>query len=147
MASAVPGAIAALLQLLQAALDCDVHDGPPVTGATLDYVCVGHDPSGGPDAVEFDREWAALGAQRREERFDILCVAGASSGDLAMLDRRVRVFALLDAVEAAIRTDFTLGGAVRIAQVLGSGSLLQEQDEFGSTAALRFRVTCHARIS
>jgi hypothetical protein len=145
VASAIPGAVNGLLTLLTAALDCDVHDGPPVTAATPDYVCVGFDPTGD-EAVEFDREWASLGAQRREERFDVLCVAGTSSGDLSMLDRRTRVFGLLAAVETAVAADLTLGGAVRDAQVLGSGSLLQEQDEQGATAMVRFRVTCTSRI-
>lgn len=145
MTSAVPAAVTGLLALLTAALDCDVHDGPPVTAATPDYVCVGFDPAGG-DAVEFTREWVSLGAQRREEEFDVVCVAGTSSGDLSMSARRTRVFDLLDTIEAAVQADLTLGAAVRVAHVLGSGSLLQDQDEQGATAMVRFRVRCTARI-
>lgn len=145
MPSTVPAAIAALVTLCQTAVtDADVYDGPPTGGDYLDWVGVGYDPSGG-DAVTVSTDWASLGTQRHEENYDITCTLGSASGDAVMTTRRARAYALLDAVAAGIAADYTLGGSVRIAHVTGH-SLLQDLDEQGLTAGIRFTVNVAARI-
>jgi hypothetical protein len=144
VSSAIPGALSALVAALQP-IGVQVFDGPPLLSEPRDYICVGFDPNGD-EAVDFDRDWSQLGARRQEERFDVLCSLATWSGDEDMTARRARAFDLFDAVCAAVAADFTLANTVRIASVLGTGSLVQVQDEFGASAGLRFRVTCQARI-
>ena len=145
MTSTVPAALAALVALCRSGLsETDVYDGPPVGGDYPDWVGIGYDP-GTSEVVTVTTDWSQLGAQRHEERYDIACTLGSNSGDLSMTDRRVRAYALLDAVAAALASDYTLGGAVRVAHISGH-SLLQELDEQGLTAGIRFTVTAAARI-
>lgn len=148
MSSTVPAAISALITILDNALgsDVQVHDGKPETAETPDWVAVAYDPTS-ETAVEFDREWASIGAQRLEEHYDVLCTLRSGSGDEEIIDRRARAFALLDAVTAAIAEDYSLGGVVRVAAVLGPGSLDQSENRSGAAAGIRFRVKVEARIN
>jgi hypothetical protein len=149
MASSIPAAITGLLAAVSAAVDpatVSVHDGKPTGEVLGSYIAIGYDPASD-TAVEFDREWAGLGAQRADEDFDILCTLVNRSGDEVISARRAGAFALLDTLTAAIATDYTLGGAVREAAVLGSGSLTQAETQKGDAAGLRFRVNCKTRIN
>lgn len=146
MPSTVPAAIDAVVALCRGAVTgADVYDGPPSGGDHLDWIGVGYDPTGG-ESASATTEWAALGAQRHEENFDITCTAGSSSGDDAVPARRVRCYALLDAVAAALAVDYSLGGSVRVAHIT-SHSLFQERDEQGLTVGVRFVINCQARIN
>jgi hypothetical protein len=149
VSTAIPAAITALISTIQAAsglTGVTVHDGKPETAETPDWIAVGYDPQA-ETAVDFDREWAALGQQRMEEEFAIYCTLRSGSGDEVMSTRRARAFALLDIVSAAVAANPTLSGAVRVAAVHGQGSLLQAETGSGAAAGLRFRVDCQARIS
>ena len=53
---------------------------------------------------------------------------------------RTRVFALFAEVEAALRADGTLGGAVLFASITQTG-YYQSQDDFGANATIEFTVT------
>lgn len=148
MTSAIPAAITSLVAIIDAATadTVGVHDGKPETAETPDWIAVGYDPSS-ETAVDFTRDWAAIGAQRQEEDFDILCSLRSGSGDEVMSLRRARAFALLDTVSAAVATNPTLGGSVRVAAVFGSGSLSQAETGTGASAGIRFRVACEVRIN
>ena len=147
--STIPAAIAALVSGLPGATGLtgvDVHDGPPMTGEAPDYVCIGFDPVEPLTAVEGDQVPASLGNRAREESYEIVCSLAAWSGDTAMSARRARAMQLLAAIEAWLRTNITLGGAVRTAQI-ASYSLLQEQTDQGASAGVRFRIACSARLT
>lgn len=148
MTSAIPAAMARLVAIIDAATadTVGVHDGKPINAETPDWIAVGYDPTS-ETAVDFNRDWAAIGAQRQEEDFDILCSLRSGSGDEQISLRRAAAFALLDIVSAAVAMDPTLGGAVRLAAVFGSGSLTQAETGTGGAAGIRFRVACQVRIN
>lgn len=147
MASTVDSAITALCSLLSAApalSGVSVHDGPPMTAETPEWIAVGFSP-GEPTAVELTYEWAQIGAQRHEEHYDILCSLVTNSGDEGMPARRARAIALRDAVAAVLTANPTLSGAVRIAH-MSSAQLVQEETSQGASAGFTFRVSCQARV-
>src|SRR5205085_2816910 len=123
-----------------------VHDGEPTSAETPDWVAIGYDP-GSELAVDFDREWAALGAQRAEENYSILCSLRSGSGDEALAARRTAAIGLLDTITTTVAADPTLGGAVRLAAVYGQGSLSQAETATGAAVGIRFRVACEVTIN
>ncbi|MFJ3663157.1 hypothetical protein ACIPPM_22130 [Streptomyces sp. NPDC090119] len=152
--SAVPGAMAALLQILtdtDSLTGVDVIDGPPVDDiATRDFLAVGW--SGGEDeAVTIVQDFNAAGARTRDEDFTIACVLDVWSGDDTVAVVRARAFALLAVVETALRASdpnpeaSTLNSTVLWAH-LTRASLRQYFTDQGVRAALGFAVSCHARI-
>lgn len=147
--STAPAAITALVALWKARpglSGVDVHDGQPMSQSSADYICVGHDPADPLTAVEGGQVPASLGNRARTETYDVLCSLASTSGATDMAERRARAMALFAEVEAAVRADVTLSGAVMTAQV-GTYSLIQEQTNQGSAAGLRFRITCTARLT
>lgn len=151
--SAVPAAVDALLAILRAApglADARVVDGPVATNlADRRLLFVGWQP-GTDAAVVLEQDFASAGARTRDESFEISCYAETRSGDKDMAAQRAAVFALVAAVETALRatdaapTAPTLNGTVLWAH-LTTGNLSQVQSE-GTVAGLAFTVTCRARI-
>jgi hypothetical protein len=151
--SRVPAAVDALLTILRASAalsEVTVVDGPPTTNLSdLDHVFVGYQP-GAEAAVALTQDFNAAGARTRDEEFDISCYAESRSGDTDMQTRRSRCFALVAAVEEALRatdaapTAPTLNGTVLWAHVT-AGNLLQGQSA-GAQAGVNFTVSCRARI-
>lgn len=152
--SAVPAAVDALFEILDgsaALAGVLVVDGPPKVNFTdKERIYIGHSP-GVEQAVDIQQNFASAGARTRDENFSIACYAEVWSGDTDMRLRRHRVFALLAAVEDALRataanpTAPTLNGTVQWAS-LTVGSLSQAQDPDGCLAGVTFTVTCRARI-
>lgn len=152
--SRVPAAIDALVSILRASAALSgvvVHDGHP--GSDLedaDLVVVGWDPESG-SAVEMRQDFNAAGARTRDEDFDILCWLQSWTGDTDMSTRRLRAFALLGAVEDALRatgaapTAPTLTGTVLWAH-LTAAQVQQGRSPDGVIVGVSFRVTCRARI-
>lgn len=149
MATSIPGAIANLVTALKAAptlAAVTIYDGPPVKATgRKDYICVGYTPD--TDTIAFQRSWAAIGARRQEEDYEIPCSALVWSGGTNMTVRRNLAFDLLDAVAAVLAADPTLGGVLRLAAINGPGSLGQTQTSAGAAADLRFVVECQTRIN
>lgn len=155
--STVPAALSALVSILRAAAalsEVVVHDGHP--GSDLedaDVLVVGWDPETSA-AVDFRQDFNAAGARTRDETFDILCFAQSWTGDSspeAVAARRVRAFALLAAVEDALRATNdapmapTLNGSVLWAH-LTAGQLRQSRGPDGAIAGVPFRISCRSRI-
>ncbi len=151
--SRVPAAIDALLTILRAspALSAvSIMDGPPTTNLSdLDHIFVGYQP-GAEAAVQLTQDFNSAGARTRDEDFGIACYAESRSGDTDMQARRARCFALVAAVEEALRatgaapTAPTLNSTVLWAH-LTTGNLLQGQAA-GAQAGVEFTVACRARI-
>jgi hypothetical protein len=151
--SRVPAAVDALLAILRAApalADVRIIDGPePTNLSERDMIFVGWQP-GADAAVGLQQDFASAGARTRDEDFEIACYAESRAGDKDMALRRTRVFALVGAVETALRatdaapTAPTLNGTVLWAH-LTTGNLQQVQSE-GAVAGLAFAVACRARI-
>lgn len=147
--STIPTAMAGLLASLRstsALSGVEVHDGPPMTSDPGEWVAVGYDPLDPTTSVEASQVPASLGNRAREESYEVLCSLASWSGDEDMANRRVRALELFAAVESAVRSDITLGGAVRTAQI-ASYALTQEQTGSGSSAGVRFRIACSARLT
>lgn len=146
--------MAALLDLCRTApalAGVVVHDGGPVTDLSEpDQVFIGWSPD---DAIAatMTQDFASAGARRRDEDFTIVGYVESRSGDTDLSARRVRVFALLAAVEDALRaTDAqpaapTLNGTVLWAH-LTQGVLTQPQTTDGAQAGIAFTVACKARL-
>ncbi|MGW7435710.1 hypothetical protein [Streptomyces sp. NPDC054849] len=151
--SAVPAAVAELLDILRAApglAGVTVVDGPPTVNLTsTDLLFVGFQP-GAEIAVSLSQEFASAGARDRDENFDLLCYIESRSGGVDMGARRTRAFEILAEVENALRaTDAapeapTLNGTVLWAH-LAAGDLVQIQSD-GVLAAIPLTVRCRARI-
>ncbi|MEU9789109.1 hypothetical protein AB0E27_00545 [Streptomyces sparsogenes] len=151
--SRVPAAVDALLEILRAApalADVRIVDGPPATNLTEPkQLFIGWQPDADA-AVALEQDFASAGARTRDESFEIACYAETRSGDKDMALQRGAVFALVAAVETALRatdaapTAPTLNGTVLWAQ-LATGNLRQVQSE-GTVVGLAFTITCRARI-
>ena len=152
--SAVPAAVDALLAILQAApalSGVSVLDGPPAVDlAVPDFVAVGWVPDTDV-AVDITQAFASAGARTRDEDFAITCWAESWTGDNDVAARRRRVFALLAAVEDALRatnsapTAPTLNGTVLWAGMT-RGTYQQALTDRGVRTGIAFTVTCRARI-
>jgi hypothetical protein len=151
--SRVPDVIDALVALFAAApglAGVKVLDGPVVTGSPLkDVVFVGYD--GDPDedgglAVEFSQEWASIGQRARDETFTVTCAVLAWRGSTAVRPVRVRAFALLAAVEDALRAAPDLGQPPPTIVAFASGSVHQAQRSEGMQCRIPFQVAVKTRI-
>jgi hypothetical protein len=99
--------------------------------------------------VDDTSEWSQLGAQKHEDRYEIACALvawGGSPTEDELLRLLTRAHVMLSAVIAAIATDYTLGGAVRIAHVL-SNTTSAEQTDDGPAVTVTFRVGCEVRTT
>jgi hypothetical protein len=153
--SALPGAIAALVSILQARPEFQtgitVVDGPPENDvATEDLLVVGWSPEGD-QAAQLTQEFAYAGARGRNEDIAIAGVIDCWSGDDGFAVLRTRLFDILGVIELALRASDdapdapTLLGTVLWAH-LTAGGLRQYSTDQGSRAALGFTVSCRARI-
>lgn len=151
--SRVPDVLDALVSLFAAApalAGVKVLDGPVVTSAPLkDAVFVGYD--GDPDddgglAVEFSQEWASIGQRARDEKFTVTCAVLSWRGSTTVRPVRERAFALLAAVEDALRDASDLGLPPPTVVAFASGSLQQTQHETGMTCRIPFQVAVKTRI-
>lgn len=100
------------------------------------------------DSISFAREWASIGNLAVAEEFDIPCYLECVSGDEDLGALVTAAFDLLDDLSAALATDNTLGGLVKLgAAVLGNGQLVPAEAESGAAVGIRFAVHCETRIT
>lgn len=145
--SRVPAAILALHALVEAAMPDGVlvSDGPRTEDAdSPEIVAIG--TNDGPEAASAAQRPAALGAQSREETFDIfgtISVFGATTRAA-----RERAYELLALLEDALRDTPTLTAGVQTVRVadLTGHSLNQRLTEQGPYVSVPFTVSCAARI-
>lgn len=104
----VHGRLVALLPTLPGWSGVPVYDGPPVTGdAPMRYVTVGF-VNDEVSAGSFAHERAGNGFQVQETG-NVRCELVTAIGTADLPEMRAAAFALLDALEVAIRADQTLG--------------------------------------
>lgn len=147
MTSSAAGALTGLYNALVAANISGVttYFGEPVGTLTTDWISVGAQPDTD-EVIDATLDWAAFGAGRQEEAYEILCAAKHYSGnENNPAACTTATFALLDAVRAVVETNYTLTNAVRVARV-SAYSYSQEQDAQGVAGLLLFRVACVQRI-
>ena len=149
--SSVPLAVVTLHDAIAAELDSSTvpHFGPPMHDIEArEHVCVAYAPEGGP-VIDPNSEWAALGAQRQEERYEIACALVVWSGEsseesieLAFL----RAYAIFVQICTAVALDYTLAEAVREAHVASHSTSIEQTDR-GEAVQITFRVACAARVT
>lgn len=106
---AVAARLAELLPTLPGYEGVTVYDGPPVTEARpLSYVTVGYVEDDNAGRYETERR----NDYRVEERGDVVCHFVAQSGSTNLPFVRAQAFALVDALDTALRADQTLGGVL-----------------------------------
>jgi hypothetical protein len=153
-ASAVPGAIDALIALI-AATDptLQVNDGWSISPQPR-MVLVGVTDQ--TPTTSLTHAWAGIGAQRQDESFDIPCVIWCASGDKTQKTVRDEAFAILDAIETALlatSTSRTLNGALTppgVAEIVtGAFDQTNTDDEAGEgrQARIYFTVRCTSRLT
>lgn len=126
MSSQVPQAIDKLVAVFSAALPgVQIADGPLVKFPAKEWAAVGSDGTvqTEEDAARAVQAWSGIGAKKRSENIDVVCAIGTSTGtaETSMSARRNRVYALLGAVEDALRADpglqmFTIDGAAAVTE-------------------------------
>ncbi|TMR11749.1 hypothetical protein ETD86_34845 [Nonomuraea turkmeniaca] len=141
----------ALFQAAPALNGVKVVDGPLVTGNPLhEVIFVGYDGSrqgeGDGEAVDLRQEWASIGQKAKDETFTVTCAVVVWSGSTKVRPIRERAFALLAAVEDALRADPSLGLPPPTIVAFVSGSLFQEQPDTGMQARIPFRIAVQTRI-
>ena len=146
--SAIPAALDALYTSFVASSSLtgvQITDGAPMTDLAVDFINVGWTPYDDAAATSLQVP-AQLGQLRRQEEFVINCYADSYSGDSSASARRARVFALVDACDAVLVADPTLGGVLTQYAMLSSVDLRQERSNTGLSIGAVFRITCHTRI-
>jgi hypothetical protein len=129
-----------------------VYDGPVITGDTPETaVFVGYDADpGGPMAAvaNWTQAWAALGAQRKDEQFDVLCAIVSWSGDVDVPTRRAAAVAALQVVGDTLRAAVNIGLGLPQPTIAAFtvGGLFQEQGPNGLQVRIPFTVTVKTRV-
>lgn len=153
MSSKVPAVIDWLLTMVRALqatslLGVDIYDGPKLdSSANGRRLFVGYDVEG--IAAEGDQEWASMPktGSARAERMTIRCVAESSTGQTDMKGRRDDAFAIVAAVEDAIKNDPTLGGAVTYSNLGAHIEVRQPETTQGAICTVFFGVYYYARFN
>ncbi|MEU3836505.1 hypothetical protein ACFCXC_18370 [Streptomyces microflavus] len=153
--TAVPRALAALLQILQedpGLTTATVIDGPPVQDLSAsDLVVVGWTPVGDEPVAESSQDFAYAGARTRTEDFTLSGWAESWSGEQDFATRRARAYELLAVIETALRATAaqpeapTLLGTVQWAHLTGH-RLQQLLTDQGARVGIAWTVSCHARL-
>lgn len=142
-ASRVPATLVALAELWSA------NNGPLVTGDFSDGIFVGYDgdPEGDFEAVDFDSEWAGLGAKARDEEFDVVCASvalvGEDEGVTLALDR---AYDQLESAAVLLRADPSLGFSPPYTAAVKGGAVFNVPGPKGHQVRIVFRVHVATRI-
>ena len=135
---------AATLGAAPAPATVTVFDGPATTGldAHLKLFVGLADPDnpGVEAAAASSQTWAALGRLGRDEMITIHCCAEAWAGTDDLATVRHSAFAILAAVEAAVRADTFFGGNGQAMPGVTGAELIQNTTEAGAFARVRFQV-------
>lgn len=147
-APAVIDALVALCQAAPALSGVKVHDGPQVTSSPLKaVVCIGWDGDEDNDqAVEAQQEWAAIGQKAKNETLQITCAAIAWNGGTVTKSARDRAYALVGAVEDALRADPALDFPPPTVVAMATGNAFQRQVSDGVQCRVTFTVAVQTRI-
>jgi hypothetical protein len=106
------------------------------------------------EAVTGGQHWAQLGGKHRDEQFTVHCVAvfwtgtpdGPGNNSEAALTVMDGAYYLLSAIESALVSDPTLGGALLYAIGVSSQGLKFSADKQGLSAHVPFDIECRTRI-
>jgi hypothetical protein len=87
------------------------------------------------------------GNRKRDELFDVFCVAEAWSGDTDTQTALTQVYNIVAAVEDLTRNDANLGGNILFLNAGVTGHTLKwNNTDQGAAARVQFLLSCKARI-
>jgi len=111
-----------------------------------DFITVGHDGSDDGEVVVANsvQQFLELGNRRQFEDASVNCQLVSWNGGVDVKSRRNRAFALLSAVDTAIRADVSLGGAC-LYSTLDNYTTFYRQTNVGVAVYVTFTVTYRAR--
>ena len=139
--STVPAFKAALLAALQARptlSTVQVTYGAPLPSPADEYVWLAD--------ADGEQETAALGAQRREEYYDLTVYVAVYRAGEDQQATTERAFELVAELEEVLRADATVGGVVRVAVVAGPFRLEEMASDTHRGAQVTVTVAVRARI-
>ena len=160
LTSAMAAAIDALVGLAGLELsDTEVVDGPlddsDETSQTIKQrLFVGASSATGDDesvAVDGDQNFRTIGGRRRDENFNLHCIAEGWDGGRDMKAARDRAVAVLAGVELILRPSasnpagYTVGGSVMWAGI-GHEEMTQDKNETGYYCRIDFEIACRANL-
>lgn len=129
--------IDALLTAFQAVPGVKVYDGQPFKLDVPDVIVVGFSPSRpAVDVNQRTSDWD----DGRAETMTVVCLASALRGKPDIAPVRARAMEILDAVQAALAADPTLGGLVERAEIGMDLSVEQAQTDKGAAVTVEFSV-------
>lgn len=153
--SSIPAALDGLLAGLRsrpALATVQIVDGADQEQYETESITIGL-PDPDVAAVSGQQETVPLGAQRREETYEVLCEIAVASGDAEAGQTKVardRAFVLFREVAAQLRApggDPTLSGAVRYAELAGRIDVQQgSSKDYPIVVLITFTVRCQQRV-
>jgi hypothetical protein len=151
--TAIPALIDALVAQANTSLADNilVLDGFGVTADPAEqYLFIGVDDVDSMDqafSASAAQEWAHANYTARDEEGYVVCAAGAWNGDGDQKAARDDAFAIVNAMETALRANPSLGVSTLLWTSVGTRiALSQNQSESGASAVVVFNVTYRARI-
>lgn len=135
---AFKAALAAALRSRANLANVQVSYGAPLPSPADEFVWLAD--------IEGEQEAAALGAQRREEIYELMVIVNVIRAGADQQAVTERAYALAAEVENELRGDGTVGGVVRFAQVAGPFRLEEMASDTHRGAQLTITVAVRARI-
>lgn len=148
--TALPNVLAGLIASLNASSDLSgvrIFDGVEVDGSYPgDAIAVGHDGTddGDVSAGNIRQSYEQLGNRKQFEDGSVECFLYSMDGSTDLTARRLRAFAILSAVDTAIRADVSLGGSCLYSGI-ESHQLFYRQTNAGAAVVINFSVAYRAR--
>lgn len=126
-----------------------MYDGPPTgTDDGRGYLCVGYGADDDHNAIDSRLEWRKFGGDvpPRDEEADITCLLMSQAGETDMSVVRAQADGWMDLLVAALFSDLTLGGVVRMCWV-ASYRQMNMQTKSGAALGIDFRVRFKQQVS
>jgi hypothetical protein len=111
-----------------------------------DFIAIGHDGTddGDVNAVSMTQTYDQIGAKKMFEDGSIDCFLASWNGTTNLSERRSRAFALMSAVDTAIRLDPSLGGSCLFSGI-AQNTTSYRQTTAGVAVVISFTITYKAR--
>lgn len=150
VSTAFPNVVAAILTRLQAASSLSsvrIFDGAQIDFSYPgDAVAIGHDGSFGDTEMQIGtiQNNPFAFTDLHEEQGSISCSLWSQDGTTDITARRNRAFALMSAVDTALRTDPTFGGAC-LYSILSTNAISYRQTDMGVAVVIDFTISYQAQ--
>jgi len=148
--TAFPAVVAGIINQLGASSGLSgvrVFDGIEVDSSFPgDFIAIGHDGTddGEVTAVSITQTYDQLGAVKMFEDGVIDCFLASWDGGTSLTDRRTRAYQLMSAVDTAIRSDPSLGGACLFSGI-SQQTTTYRQTSAGAAVVVNFSISYKAR--